>query len=136
MGFEQIEHTADVGLHVWSSTLDGLFAEAARALFDVMGSVAGPPASSTTVRLDAPDAEALLVDWLSELLYLFEAKGFVPLPERVEVTQEPWTLAATVAGPPSEAFVQHGAAVKAVTYHGIRVVREHDRAEAWVYLDI
>lgn len=136
MGYEQIEHTADVGLHVWAGGLEELFAEAALGLISVMGEASGPVDRAVHVQIEAPDAEALLVDWLSELLFLFEARDVVPAEMSVRLSREPWRLAGEVSGPRSSAFVQHGPAVKAVTYHGLRVEERPGRAEAWVYLDI
>ncbi len=140
MGYEQIEHTADVGLRVWAVSVDELFAEAARGLLSVMGAAAGDaPQTSLRVEIDAPDVEALLVDWLSELLYLFEGRGVVPHPVETRVLRGPgseWRLEAEVSGPGAERFVQHGPAVKAVTYHGLSVAETARGWEARVYLDV
>ena len=141
MGYELIEHTADVGLDVWASDLDGLFAEAARALIAVMGRGTGPDADTVHVDIDAPDLDALLVDWLSEVLYLFEVKGVVARDVSVSVSRsEPpgdgWRLSADVSGTDAGAFVQEGPAVKAVTYHAISVTADASGAKARVYLDV
>jgi SHS2 domain-containing protein len=135
-GHETLEHTADVGLRVWASSLDDLFAEAAAGLVDVMGSAKGAEAARTEVRLEAPDLEALFVDWLSEVLFHFEARGFVPRAADVRVGQDPWRLDGTVGGPDLSSFEQHGPAVKAITYHCLEVKKTTDGYEARVYLDV
>ncbi|HVE92666.1 MAG TPA: archease [Actinomycetota bacterium] len=141
MSYELIEHTADVGLEIRAQGLDELFEESARALLSVMGEVRGEPAITQRVELDGPDAEALLVDWLSELLYLFEVRAFVPVSIRARITPAPdpdraWRLEADMSGCDASGFVQHGPAVKAVTYHGIQVTVSDSGASARVYLDV
>ena len=83
-GHELVEHTADVGLHVWAPTLEAVFAEAAIGLVGVMGHGEGSPADED-VEIDAPDLDALFVDWLSEVLFLFEARAMVPTDVRVRI---------------------------------------------------
>jgi SHS2 domain-containing protein len=131
-GHELLEHTADVGLRIWAPTLDELFAEAAIGLIDVMGTAEGPAGKRETVTLEAPDLDALFVDWLSEVLFLFEARNIVPQRVDVNVDRATWKLHATIAGPSTEHFEQRGPAVKAVTYHGLQVTEN----EARVYLDV
>ncbi|HVL80928.1 MAG TPA: archease [Actinomycetota bacterium] len=141
MGFEIIEHTADVGVEAWAATLEELFVEAARGLIAVMGRGTGPAELSRRVELSAPDVEALLVDWLSELVYAFEVHGVVAADGDVRirrpVTQDAdWVLEADVTGTDANAFEQEGAAVKAVTYHAIEVTEGASGARARVYLDV
>lgn len=136
MGWELLEHTADVGLRIWAPTLDELFAEGGRGLVGVMGR-AGPGARKRMeIEVASPDLEALLVDWLSELLYVFEVKGIVPDVFDVHVSVGPWRVAGWVAGPDAGAFEQDGPAVKAVTYHLLCVEGGDGGYEARVYLDI
>jgi SHS2 domain-containing protein len=69
--FEEIEHTADRALRVRGATLDELFANAGRGMVALTGAEADPNRSVLhEVDLEAPDVESLLVDGLSELVYL------------------------------------------------------------------
>jgi SHS2 domain-containing protein len=135
-GHEVIEHTADVGLRVWAPSLDELFAEAAIGLVDVMGKASGPAERTEHVTLEAPDVEALFVDWLSEVLFLFDARGFVARTTDVRIEPDTWRLEATIAGADASTFRQHGPAVKAVTYHGLEIAKAAEGYEARVYLDV
>jgi SHS2 domain-containing protein len=130
-GHELIEHTADLGLRVWAPTLEDVFAEAAVGLVAVMGRGQGPVVEET-VELTAPDLDALFVDWLSEVLFLFDAREVVPADVRVRIDRESRSLSATIEGVRATSFVQDGPAVKAVTYHGLEL-SDH---EAVVYLDV
>lgn len=135
--FEVLEHTADVGLRVRASELHLLFAEAARGLFSLM--VVRPAAveacQTLEITLPAAAADDLLVDWLSELLFVFESQRLVLTKFQVGVDRR--GLHAVVHGAPLD-LRQHevGYEIKAVTYH--RLCVEH-RDEGWVaelYLDL
>ena len=66
MGFEEISHTADWALRVWADDLEGLFAEAARGMNALSGAqLAEGPKVKRTFEAEAPDAESLLVAFLS-----------------------------------------------------------------------
>jgi SHS2 domain-containing protein len=130
-GHELVEHTADVGLRVWGPSLEAVFAEAAIGLIRVMGTAEGPTVSQD-VSIDDDDLDALFVDWLSEVLFLFEARKVVPRDVRVRIDRERCALEATIEAIRAESFVQEGPAVKAVTFHGL----ELSDATALVYLDV
>jgi SHS2 domain-containing protein len=130
-GHEVVEHTADVGLHVWAPTLDEVFAEAAIGLVAIMGRGTGP-STSERVDVDSPDLDALFVDWLSEVLFLFDARAVVPSDVRVRIDREACALSATIDGVKAESFVQEGPAVKAVTFHGLSL----SGTDAVVFVDV
>lgn len=136
MTWELVEHTADAGVRIWAEDLDGVFAEAARAVIGIMGHGTGPEAREEAVDLSSPDLDTLLVDWLSEMLFLFEARDVVPERVEVRVSRDPWRVAGVVAGPETETFVQEGPQVKAITYHGLKVRDEPGACEALVYVDV
>lgn len=74
--FELIEHTADVGIKAWGPTITELFENAAKGMFSVItGDEYEPQGSGVEKTIDInenkDDLEALLVSWLSELLYIF-----------------------------------------------------------------
>jgi len=74
--FELIEHTADVGIKAWGSTLTELFENAAKGLFFVITGEGYKPQGSEIekkieINEDKDSLEGVLVSWLSELLYIF-----------------------------------------------------------------
>ena len=77
--FETFDHTADVGLRIRAADLDTLFADAARAMFSVMAGNLGAvrPTEEVRITLGADDLDALLRDWLGELLYTFHVRKLV-----------------------------------------------------------
>ena len=71
--YELIDHTADVGIKAYGKTLSEAFENAAKGMFDIItDSSEIESIGQYNIELEAPDLEQLLVDWLSELLYLFE----------------------------------------------------------------
>jgi SHS2 domain-containing protein len=144
-----LEHTADVGIEVEAPSREALFAEAAVALCDtVTESRTVRPALERELAVEAADDELLLVDFLNEVVFLFETEGLVFGECAVE-------LRAGAAGGEAERAgdtvalraVLRGerydrerhplrAVVKAVTYHGLRVWRDGERWRALVLFDL
>jgi len=76
--YEEIDHTADVGIRAYGSTLDELFTNAAEGMFSLIVDLdAVKPVGEVEVRLDADDTPTLLLRWLSELLYIHETQRYV-----------------------------------------------------------
>ena len=73
--YEEVEHTADLALRVRGANLRELFTNAAKGMFALISDERPALAERHTVSLESLDTEALLVDWLNELLYLAETQG-------------------------------------------------------------
>jgi SHS2 domain-containing protein len=135
--YEQIDHTADVGFRVFGATLEELFENAAFALFDIMFNLETVGArQERELRIESSDRVALLVDWLSELNFLFFTEGMVF--KEFEILELANTaLQATARGEPydperHEIFTE----VKAITYHGLEINKTDEGWEAQVILDL
>ena len=98
-----------------------------------MGVRSEPPRDRQTLTIASIDAESLLVDWLTELLYLFETTGRVY--DQAEITQwSPTRLTAMVKGGALNETPRRS--VKAVTYYGLRLIEQPDAWSAEIYFDI
>jgi len=88
--FEHFDHTADLGLRVRARTLEELFAEAGRGLFQmiVLNLHDVEPRQEHRVELQSDSLEYLLFDWLDELLYAFESKRLLLSQFQVEIQAE------------------------------------------------
>jgi protein archease len=71
--YEEIEHTADMGIRAYGRTLDELFVNAAEGMFSLIANLSDVKAvGEVEVRLTADDIPTLLLRWLTELLYVHE----------------------------------------------------------------
>ena len=75
-GYEELPHTADWAMRVESTTLGGLFEQAALGMQAMMGiSTYGDPPASREFTASSDDVETLLIKFLEEILYLLEAEN-------------------------------------------------------------
>lgn len=148
----ELTHTADWAVRVWGESLNALFEHAAEAMFELQGAnLVLEPIIEGKVSCHAPDLEALLIAWLSELLYLSETQDVLYTRFSVDIQQTSFSNHASDAGSypstPEEpgyilrAAVQglrgrgHLAHIKAATYYDLRVVQTAHGWEAVVTFD-
>ncbi len=120
--FEIINHTADVGIMAYGADMNQAFANAAKALFSLITELEDvEEVMYRDIELTAPDQESLLVEWLNELIYLFDAENM--LFKRFDITELSQTqLKARSYGhkvDSSKHKIKTG--VKAATYHMLKV---------------
>ena len=78
--YEFLEHTGDIKIRVRGQQMADLFVGAATGMMAFLygeDAASSEPEQRETIVLQAPDPEALLVDWLSELLTLSDMRGQV-----------------------------------------------------------
>jgi len=135
--YEIIDHTADLGMVVKGADAKDLFTNAAYAMIDLMveGDRGGREAKRR-IAIEGEDYPDLMVRWLGEILYLFDAER-----------QLVWGIEITAIGPNRlESFLaltslEEGRheikrEIKAVTYHQISVERKDGEWEARIIFDI
>ncbi|HSL27989.1 MAG TPA: archease [Anaerolineales bacterium] len=132
MGFEEISHTADWSVRVWAEDLPGLFAECARAMNALSGTRIGSGSRfKREFECEAPDAESLLVAFLSELVYYQEQEGSAFDAFELKVTGK--KLKVKMQG---AQVLSVDKAIKAVTYHNLRIVEANQRFETTIVFDV
>ena len=131
------EHTADVGLQGRADSLGELFEAMGEGLADVICPRRAVKKQKTLqIQAEAENVESLLVDFLGELLGLFNLEKFLVTGIKVERIDET-SVAAEVAGETYDpARHELGDEIKAVTYHKLKVAREDDGWIGRVILDI
>ncbi len=132
--FEEIPHTADWSFRVFGREPRELFANAAHALFALEGATPRQNAAeiARTVEVSGLDYEALLVNWLSELLYLQEAYHETYHHFDIEFLS-PTALRARVLGTRLGALDK---IIKAVTYHNLEIKPTSEGWQATVVVDV
>jgi len=128
------EHTAEVQVRLWSPTLAGLFTEAAAVLAELMagGPVREEGSAELPVALEARDRDALLVDWLNELIYRTEMSGRLQTAVRIDQLTN-CSLHGSTGGVDQPAPAVE---VKAATLHGLRIAEGAKGYSATVILDV
>lgn len=119
--YDLLEHTADVGVRAYGDSISECFENAAKGMFDIITDYSKLESKGEyEIRLKADDLEQLLVDWLSELLFLNSAENLVFGVFKVKIKDK--SLSAVVSGENFDTSKHNiGAEIKAVTYHMIEV---------------
>lgn len=135
--FRTLEHTADVGFEAFGVTRAEVFRNAARALMDLIVDLETIEArEAIPVEIEAPDPESLLVDWLSEILFLHDAEQWVFRDFEIQVLQDNRLRAIGRGEKLRRLQHQHKLLVKAITYHQLVLEKTPDGWRAQVYVDI
>jgi SHS2 domain-containing protein len=139
--FEFLEHTADVLIAAHGQNLEEAFENAALAMFEVMTDTSKiNPIQEDTVEVEAEDQYALLYSWLEALLVKFEVNGMLYSKFKIsslEENEEGFKLKANIWGEKFNAEKHpQKVGVKAVTYHRMEIIKQHDKATVEFILDI
>lgn len=140
MPYKFFDHTGDIGVTLTGNSLPELFAAAAAAFTDCITDLEGvEPKQPEEVDVDAPELDLLLVDFMSELLYRFDTRGWLTRFAEIELHDKDggWSLQGTLRGErfdPARHKVK--VLVKAVTYHGLHIQQSNGTWTANVVLDI
>jgi len=132
MGFEEISHTADWSVRVWAEDLPSLFAESARAMNSLAGVETG--SSQRVKRIfqsSGHDAESLLVAFLSELVYYQEQENLAFDTFDIQISTE--RISASMEGGEIKSVDK---AIKAVTYHSLKIEETERGIEATLVFDV
>ncbi|MFQ5807782.1 MAG: archease [Phycisphaerae bacterium] len=136
-GFELFDHTADIGVRVFASSLPELVRPAGEGLYAVIGELV-PAGEPRAARFDFRDHDPpfLLRDYLAELLLLFECDRRIMTTLDVEAF---WAGRLAVAGESravnkASSLFHHE--VKAITYHELGIRSRPGGYEATYIVDI
>lgn len=135
MPYTVLSHTADTGIEATAPTLEALISELAAGMFSLVARVDGPLEVEAKAEVASPSTEGLVVDVLSDLLYLSEVEELVFAEFQVSVAVEN-TATVLARGVSLEEAEVTGPPIKAVTYHDLVV---EETADGWlgrVYFDV
>ncbi len=133
--YEFFEHTADAKFKAYGKSLEEAFSNAAIAMTTL---ILDPEKIelkiNKAIESEGTDLKALLVNFLSEFLYLLDSEGFA-LGKIASITinkqRDGYKLAAIAKGDKySEKYEMHGD-VKAVTYNEMEI-KEEQKGKCWV----
>jgi SHS2 domain-containing protein len=135
--YKLIDHTADFGIHVFGSDSRELFSNAAWALFDILTEIkALTGKDSCRLTVSGDDWPDLMVNWLREVLYLWNGKE--RLVQSVQILSlSGKKISAKIyfdAYTPNRHIIK--TEIKAVTYHQVYVKSGPFGWEAGIIFDI
>jgi len=135
--FEILDHTADIGLVIYGENLKALFENAGEAFFRLITDLRKVRRRvERRINIGRESLDRLMVDWLSELLYLHDVENLLFKGFKVESVGKDGLKAIVKGEPFREGVHVIKTEVKAVTYHRIEVRQENGRWRAQVILDL
>jgi SHS2 domain-containing protein len=141
--FEILDHTADAAIRAYGQRAEELFENAAQGMFALMFDLGEiPKTERRAFNLQGETAEDLLVSWLRELLFCFETEHIAFSEFHVSSLSLPadgkaGSIVGEAVGGNCSHLIRLGAAVKAITYHGLRIERgESGTWEAEIVFDV
>ena len=136
-GYRILEHTADTGFEVKGSSIEKLFEAAARAFFHILWEIGTDRQSwSENIEVVGSDLEELMVNFLEEFLYRYDAQGLVCTQIKVVLITDTMIRAMAWMQPFDSDRDRELLGVKAVTYHQLYVGRKGETWMAQIFLDI
>jgi len=137
MGFEIIDISGDAGIRVIGDDLKELFKSAAEGMYNLITDISGiEPRQAVRTSLSSRSTEGLLVSWLNELIFYFDAYGFIG--KEIEIKEiSDKTIDAIIRGEEFDTSRhERRLLVKAATYHNLKIIKEDRRLKAEVIFDI
>jgi SHS2 domain-containing protein len=131
-GYEEVDHTADIALRVWGKDLQTFLEQAAEGMYDLVGIEFAPDSSiDITFDLQQGPSETILVDFLSELLYLLEERAQVFHTFSFDIGTDQISIRAICSKVLS--IDRH---IKAVTFHNLNIEKTAKGLEATITFDV
>jgi SHS2 domain-containing protein len=136
MSYELCEHTADVAVNATGDTLGETFAAVADGMAGAMAEEWPADGDRFDVSVAAGNLEALLFDYLDELIYERDVRSVLPVDNAGTVceTADGWTVEGSYRGLPLSAVVARD--LKAVTYSEMSIEETTTGWEAYVVFDV
>jgi len=135
--FEILEHPSDLGIEAHGSSMQELFQNAANGFMSVVAGTSKIESSQNrSIELQATDRENLLVRWLTEILYLYDAEKFLTADVKFEILTDTFLKADLLGEPYDISKHELKLDVKAITYHQLKVEDHDGDWTARVFVDI
>lgn len=137
MNFEIIDISGDIGLRAYGSSLSEAFVNAGLGMYSLITDIGNIGCKRDLVfKISSESLEGLLVNYLNELIFHFDAYGFVGC--RIEIAEISDTcIKAKVFGDDFNPNIHSkGLLIKAATYHNLNIQKTGDVFSLDVIFDI
>ena len=141
-GYKFLDHTADVSVEIQGKSLEEAFEQTVYSLMETITPSLKliSPNIEKIINIEAEDKEALLFDFLSEFLYLFDVEELIFNKVNIHPIQKvhgKYYLEAKASG---EKFDKHkhepGTEVKAITYSFMNIEEKKKNVKINIVFDI
>ena len=139
MDYELLDHEADIGIRGYGNTIEEAFENGAKAMFSVMIDLDEVnPQKNVEIKCEAPDIEALFIEWLNELLTKKDIEEMSFSEFKVKINKNDlYTLKGVALG---ERFDQKKhkpkIEVKAATYSGLKIGKKDEKIYIQCVVDV
>ena len=131
-GYRELPHTADWELEIWAPDIGTLFEQAARGMYHLcQAKLYSHPRLTHWIELIIIEPEILLIDFLTELIFLTESEGLAF--DEFNLKFEGDRFIADVTGAKLESLSKE---IKAVTYHNIKIRETGSELKANIVFDV
>ena len=135
--FEVIDHTADIGIVAYGADIKQVFANAALGLFNLMADLDDfEEGLQRDLELSAEDVEVLLIEWLNELIYIFDVEHIIFKKFEIEKLTSTEVKARCFGEKMKPGQHKLKREIKAATYHMLRISKEDGTYKVQVIFDI
>jgi len=134
--YQLLDHTADIGMVVYGTNFKELYSNSAFAMFDLITDTSRvKPKNSMVIEVEGNNPDELMVNWLSELLYVLESRSLLLIEfDILEIDRN--RLKAEVRGEHYDpARHEYFTEIKAATYHQLKVEKVDERWKAQIIFD-
>jgi len=131
-GYKILEHPSDVRVQASGDSKEELFLNAMKGMNEVLKSAPIKKTVNQRIVVNSFDLNALLVDFLSEVLYLSHVNKEIYTDVKFSRFSDK-ELAGELFGNKVESF---GEDIKAVTYHDLKIEKKDGLYEATILFDI
>ena len=135
--YTYIEHTADVKFQAFGTSLEEAFENSALALIGIMIDKKVSGKVKKSIKVEGKDYEALLYNFLEELLFLLDSQDFLLSESKARISEKNGKkmLVAELVGDNVKKY-EANTDVKAITYNGMFVKEEKGKWTCQVVVDV
>jgi SHS2 domain-containing protein len=136
--FREIDHSSDIAVEVYGSTLGELFNSAFEGLLFLALDKGNDKSrkkesGKKKIQLEASSPEELLVDFLNEILFLINAENIMIQSGKVTVKENYLEADLSISRDSAEKYIKQE--IKAATYHNLDIIRRRSSFKATVFFD-
>ncbi len=147
--YKYLEHEADVGIYAQAESWQEVFAEGARAVFNLMYDIiklktqsrrGGTKLKTIYIQVSAVDIESLFIEWINELLAQKDIRQMIFVDFKINEVKESggeYKLSGKVEGIEQSRYQgEYKVEAKAATYAGLKCGRKNNEYFCQCIIDI